>query len=51
MKENLSGDSHRREDEAVQYRLGNPRDEMEMFMNEEVIRKKVASRKDAQQKF
>ncbi|MDY8023354.1 hypothetical protein [Paenibacillus polymyxa] len=51
MKENLSGDCHRRQDEAVHYRLGNPGDEMEMFINEEVIRKKVASRKDAQQKF
>ena len=51
VKESLSGDCHHRQDKEVHHRLGNPGNEMEMFINEEVIGKKVASRKDAQQKF
>ncbi len=51
VKESLSGDCRHRQDEEVRHRLGNPGNEMEMFINEEVIGEKVASRKDAQQKF
>lgn len=51
MKENLSGDCHPRHDEAVHHRLRNSDDEMEMFSNEEVLRRKMEGDKDNQQKF
>lgn len=40
VKESLSGDCHHRQDEEVHHRLGNLGNEMEMFINEEVIGKK-----------